>query len=462
MQEPVAPPARSLSIADAVFVTVGIVVGAGIFRAPSLVAANSGSDLMMLSFWLAGGVIALVGALCYAELASTYPSTGGDYHFLRRAFGRGAAFLFGWARLTVMQTGSIALLAYIFGDYFAQVIPLGLYGPAIYASAAVVIFTGLNLIGLREGKGSQWIFTVIELAGVVAIALVCLLFADGPAAAPEAQANAGAASSAAPALGLAMVFVLLTYGGWNEGAYVSAEIRGERAPIVRVLLISIFVITGLYLLINVAYLNVLGREGMAASEAVAADAVARVLGEPAVALVSLLVAVSALTSMNATIITGARCNHALGRDFEQLRFLSRWNPATHTPTSGFLVQGVIALVLVVLGALTRSGFATLVEYTAPVFWCFFLLTGLSLLRLRQKEPGAHRPFRVPLYPLTPIIFCATSAYMLWSSVSYTGIGALVGVAVLLAGLPVLWVMHRHDATVRDTDTMVRGSRSEPR
>lgn len=451
MNGPAAHPARALSTVDAVFVVVGIVVGAGIFAVPSLVAANSADGITVLLLWLAGGAVAFIGALCYAELASTYPSTGGDYHFLNRAFGRNTAFLFAWARLAVMQTGSIALLSFIFGDYVAQVLPIGPYSSAIYAAAIIVALTAVNLMGLREGKNTQSLLAILEIGGVLAIAVAGLLFFDPDSA---GQAASGAAESGQPVtnsmstIGLAMVFVLLTYGGWNEGAYVSAEMKGGPRAIVRVLLLSIVIITALYVLVNLAFLNVLGREGMAASEAVAADAMRLVGGETGAALVSLLVAISALSSINATIITGARCNHALGRDFVFWRFLGTWNTDKSTPASGLLIQGVIALLLVLLGAATRSGFQTLVEYTAPVFWFFFLLTGIALFRLRHMDPQATRPFRVPLYPVTPVIFCASSAYILWSSLNYTGRGALIGVAVLLAGLPLLWFMHRSEAANR--------------
>ncbi len=441
-------PARALSVPDAIFIVVGIVIGAGIFKAPALVAANTGNGTVLLLTWVAGGALALIGALCYAELASTYPSTGGDYHFLHRAFGPAASFLFAWSRLTVMQTGSIALLAYVFGDYATQIVPLGPGSNTLYAAAAVVLFTAINCLGIREGKGTQRVFTLLQLAGVLFIVVLGLaagahtLFdpvANSAAGSIEPLAGAGNGSSA---LGLAMVFVLLTYGGWNEAAYVSAEVRGSRTAIVRALLISIVLITALYVLINAAYLKALGHPAMAVSEAVAADAVRMLLGNRGAMLLSLIVAVSALTSINATIITGARCNHALGRDFRQFRFLGRWNATAGTPVNALLVQGLVALLLVALGAATRSGFATLVEYTAPVFWSFFLLTGLALMRLRRIDPHTSRPFRVPLYPLTPLLFCASSACMLWSSVNYTGIGALVGVAVLLAGLPILWIVCR--------------------
>lgn len=461
-------PARLLSPRDAAIVVVGIVVGAGIFRAPSLVAANTTSDVAMLLAWLAGGAIAFVGALCYAELATTYPSAGGDYHFLARAFGRRLAFLFAWSRMTVMQTGSIALLGYVFGDYATELVPLGPYSPAIYAAAVIVAFTAINALGIRQGARTQAVFTTVEVLGIVAMSIVGLWFGangfgDVGVATAFAAENAGAAAGAgdtiasasadageAPnaassaSLGLALVFVMLTYGGWNEAAYISAEVRGSRAAIARALLGGIAGITALYLLVNVAYLQVLGHDGMAASNAVAADLMRAVAGDVGAALVAALVAVAALTSVNATIITGARSNYALGSDFGALRFLGGWNGDTGVPTHALLVQGAIAIVLVALGAATRSGFATLVEYTAPVFWAFFLLTGLALFQLRRKDARRERPFRVPLYPLVPIAFCATSAWMLWSSLAYSGLGALAGVAMLVAGVPVLAYALAHE------------------
>lgn len=469
-------PAPLLSPRDAAIVVVGIVVGAGIFRAPSVVAANTTSDVAMLLAWLAGGAIAFVGALCYAELATTYPSAGGDYHFLARAFGRRLAFLFAWSRMTVMQTGSIALLAYVFGDYATELAPLGPYSPALYAALVIVLFTAINVLGIRQGARTQAVFTTVEVAGIVGLSLVGLWFGTdgfgdaGVATATAAEAAREAASAAAAAdpgaaadtiasaaagesppnaassasLGLALVFVLLTYGGWNEAAYISAEVRGSRSAIARALLGGIVAITALYLLINVAYLQVLGHEGMAASTAVAADLMRAVAGEPGVAVVAALVAVAALTSVNATIITGARSNYALGRDFPALRFLGGWNGASGTPTHALLVQGAIAIALVALGAATRTGFATLVEYTAPVFWAFFLLTGVALFQLRRKDPQRERPFRVPAYPLVPLVFCGTSAWMLWSSLAYSGLGALAGVAMLAAGVPVLAYALSHE------------------
>lgn len=446
-----AEPVPTLSLKDAVAMIVGIVVGAGIFRTPSLVAANAGSELNTLLLWLTGGVVSLVGALCYAELTTTYPHTGGDYHYLTRAYGRPLSFLFVWSRITVIQTGSIALLAFVFGDYASQLLRLGEHSPAIYAALVVMILTGLNVLGVHLGTRTQNLLTVVEVFSLLLVIVAGLILIESPA--PVTAPSASSVSQPSEgAIGLAMVFVLLTYGGWNEAAYISAEMKGRR-EMARALLLSIGIITGLYLLVNWAYLRGLGFSGVTGSEAVAADLMQRAVGRNGALFVSFLVAISALTSANASIFTGARTNYAFGRDFRLFRFLGRWRKGSNTPTNSLLVQGTIALALVLIGTLTRQGFATMVEYTAPVFWFFFFMVGLSLIVLRIKEPGITRPFRVPLYPLLPLVFCASCLYMLQSSLVYslrlyltgdspTGIGALVGVAVLLAGIP-LFFLTRH-------------------
>jgi len=186
-------------------------------------------------------------------------------------------------------------------------------------------------------------------------------------------------------------------------------------------------------LVNGAFLNALGIERMAASEAVGIDLMRVTLGEPGVLLIGIIVVMATLTSINATIFTGARTNYALGRDFRLFALLGKWDAKTSSPVNALAIQGVIALGLIGLGALTRDGFQSMVDFTAPVFWFFFLAIGIALFILRIKERHTVRPFKVPLYPVTPIIFCGTCAYLLYSSVTYTGIGAMVGVAVLLLG-----------------------------
>jgi amino acid transporter len=428
-------------VIDAIALIVGTVVGAGIFRTPSLVAANAGTEQVALLAWIAGGVISLIGALCYAELTTAYPHAGGDYHYLSRAYGRGLAFLFGWARLTVVQTGSIALLAYVIGDYLAALRPLGPAGPAVYAAVTVVVVTALNVFGTRQGTRAQNLLTATAVVGLFVV------IGAGLFATPAAPAAASAPASdpvVGTRMGLVMVLVLLTYGGWNEAAYISAEVRGARRNMAAVLVGSIAIIAALYLLVNWAYLRGLGFHAMAQSNAVGADLLHRTAGRTGAGLVSVLVVVSALTSVNAAIFTGARAAYALGGDHKPFALLGRWHRRAGSPVNALLVQGGIALALVIAAGITRRGFETLVEYTAPVFWLFFLLTGVSLFVLRRREPRAARPFRVPLYPLTPLVFCLTSACLLYASVLHTGAGAVFGVAVLAVGAVVLVVMRRQE------------------
>jgi amino acid transporter len=421
-----AAPRPALSLQDTIGLIVGTIVGVGIFRTPSMVAEHAGSMSVALLAWLAGGIVSLLGALCYAELASAYPNTGGDYHYLGRAFGRRLGFLFAWARLSVIQTGAIALLAFVLGDYAAGLFPLGPWAPSIYAGLIVIVLTATNVAGVRQGTATQNVLTALQVGGILFIALAGLA---APAAPP---APSGPAPSPGT-FGLVMVFVLLTYGGWNEAAYLSGEVRDPGHTMARALLWSMVLVTALYLLVNWTFLATLGVAGVAGSKAVAADVVHQALGPRGARLAGALIVVAALTSINAAIFTGARSSYAVGRDFGALAFLGRWHPATRTPVNALLAQGAVALALVGLGSLTRNGFETMVEYTAPVFWLFLFLAGLALVVLRQRDPARPRPFRVPLYPLTPLAFCATSGYLVYSSLAYTGLGALVGVAVLCAG-----------------------------
>jgi basic amino acid/polyamine antiporter, APA family len=435
---PAAMSSPSLRTIDVVALIVGTVVGAGIFRTPSLVAANAGSEATMLLAWVVGGVVSLVGALCYAELATAYPHPGGDYHYLTRAMGRRFAFLFAWARISVIQTGSIALLAFVFADYATDIAPLGPASSAVYAGLCVAVLTALNVAGVRQGKRAQNLLTAVEVSGLVLVVGAGLLVTP-------AAGSAGASSTAgSTAFGLVMVFVLLTYGGWNEASYISAEVRGRR-DIVRALVFSLLAITVLYVLVNWAYLRGLGLAGVAGSRAVAADLLERAVGSGGGRLVGALIAVSALASANAAVFTGARTAYALGRDFRAFSLLGRWYAGPHTPGNAVLAQGAVALALVLLGASTRNGFETMVEYTAPVFWLFFMLSGVSLIVLRRKEPAVPRPFRVPFYPLTPLVFSVTCAYLLYASLAYTGVGVLVGLGVLAVGAVVLALSRGREA-----------------
>jgi len=431
---------------------VAIVVGSLVFLAPKIVAWNTANPMEMMLTWIAGGFFCLCGALCYAELATAYPRIGGEYVYITKAFGRMTGFGFVWARATVIQTGSIAMLAYVFGNYASNELNLGQYGPMIMAIVATAVLTIINVIGLRPEKWIINALTIAKVVGVLAIAAIGLTASPNVAA---ASATTAPASTGNPgAIGLAMVFVLLTYGGWNEAAYIAGELKGKRRNMLWVLVGSIVLITVIYLLINLAYLRMLGFEGMRHSESLATDAIRNALGGskgPATA-VTILVAISALAAMDGCMFTGSRAICAFGEDYAAFGPLGRWHSKFKTPANALIVQSSVAAVLIVLpslgggiGELVGSGFRTAADYTAPVFWTFLLLTGVSLIVLRYKDPDRERPFRVPGYPLTIIIFVGMCGYMLYSAIAYTKTGALIGLGVLLTGLPVYLLLGRKPA-----------------
>ncbi|MEX2142544.1 MAG: amino acid permease [Pirellulales bacterium] len=458
---------RRLSLLDTISVIVGIVIGAGIYETPPLVFGLAGGMWSGLGVWALGGILSLVGAFTYAELATTYPRSGGDYVYLTRAYGPWAGFLFGWAQLAVIMTGSIGMMAYIFGDYAARFFDTGADTSFGYAAGAVAVLTVVNVFGVSVGKVTQNILSaakVLGLGGIVAAAVY--LLARGMGAESEAASVAASAGdSGAPVmLGLAMVFVLYTYGGWNDAAFVVAEMQDSRR-IAPALILGTLAVMLIYLAVNGAYLAVLGYEGVSASKAVAADVLDRVLGESGGRIISALVMISALGAANGLIYTGSRLYATVGADYAIFGALGRWHPRLGAPVYALAVQAVITLLMILAvgsasgqeqlsraftsmgieGDFTwegRKGFSSLLAMSAPVFWLFFMLTSLSLIRLRWLDSQATRPFKVPFYPELPLVFTASCGYMLYSAAAYAGRLGLVGAVLLLAGLPLYLVSRR--------------------
>ncbi|QEI07844.1 amino acid permease [Pigmentiphaga aceris] len=431
-------PQAQLSVFDAVMIVVGLIVGIGIFRAPSIVAGNVASEAMFIAVWLIGGAATLIGALCYAELSAAHPNAGGEYHFLSKAYGKSVAMMFGWARCAVIQTGAIAAVAFMLGDYLAQIAPMGIYGPAIYAALSVVVLTAVNVVGTTESKNLQIVVTFLEIAAVLAI--IWFGFFGTP---DLTRLTPVVTPPQTAALGMAMIFVLLSYGGWNEAAYLTGELKDAPRNIAKVLTLGTLITVGLYVLTNWAMLSVLGLDGLRNSNAVAADMMRVVAGRPGEILVTLAIAVAAVSTLNATIFTGSRVFYAMARDLTVMRWVGTWNGRGKTPANAQLLQAAIALALIGMGAVTRDGFKAMIDYTAPVFWLFLLLVGLALFVLRRRYPQRPLPYRVPLYPFTPIVFCLTCAYMLYASLAYSGKAALVGLVVLAAGTPILLFKSKH-------------------
>ena len=405
---------RLLHPFSAVALIVGIVIGAGIFKTPSLVAALSGDAGWALVLWVAGALISIVGALCYAELCTAYPNAGGDYHFLHRAFGRNISFIYGWSRAMIINTGSIALLAFVFGDYISTLVSLGTYSSVIWALLVVVLLTAVNLAGIHASSRMQTWLTVTEIVGLLAVVL-----AGFWVEAPASGAVQWFAQAPEPTQwGLCLVFVLLTFGGWNEAAYISAELKGGPRTMVWVILASMLTLTVIYLLVNTALLLGLGLTGLSQSKTAASDLLGFAFGPLAQKALGLFVAIAALTSINATMFVGARTNFAVGNDWKALRKLGQWQLDIGSPKQALLLQALISIGLIALGTQEADGFSAMVEFTAPVFWGFLFLVGLALIWLRQTDKHTSRPFKVPLYPVLPLIFCATCAWLTYSSITY--------------------------------------------
>ncbi len=422
---------------------VGIVVGAGIFRVPADVASAASSSGQAILLWLAGGAAAMTGALCYAELATRYPSIGGEFHFLRLAFGARIGALFVWARVAVMQTGAIATVGFVAGDYAAALWPKG-PDPAFWAGLAILGVTLGNIKSLEAGRRGQQLFVGVEMLAIAAVIVAALVLGiTGDAGQLAGSGNAPNGTG----LGLALVFIMLAYGGWNEAAYLSAEARDGGRGLVVALIGGLGLVTLLYIAINTAFLFAFGRAGLAGTPAPATLLLDAAFGPAGAALVSAAVVVASLSTINATVITGARAMCAMGQQLPLFAPLGRWDQHRSVPRPALVVQALVALALTAYGATTRDGFSAMVAFGAPVFWLFLGLTAVALFVLRRRLPEA-RGFAVPLYPIIPFLFLGICGYMFWSSIEYARflltqseagrMAGVLGLLLLAAGIPLVW------------------------
>lgn len=427
-----AAPRRELGVFDSVCIIVGIIVGSGIFQIPSVVAGSVPHVAGLMGVWLLGGLFSMAGALCYAELAAAYPQQGGEVVYLGRAYGRWAGFLFGWAQTLVILPGGIASIALIFADYARRLAGFPSSTVRYVAAGAIVVFTAVHLAGVRGGKWVQNLLTVLKVAGLLLVTGICFL--------APASGESPPVGDAPPNWGLALILVLFAYGGWSEISFVAGEVREPGRNFVRTMLAGIGAVTLLYVLVNAAFLSALGRTGMAASKAVAVDAVAAVFPGAAARGVAALVCLTTLGALSGLIFAGSRIPYVLGTGHRALAFLGEWHAGRGVPSAALLLQGALSAGLV----LSLGSFVEVVTYSAPVVWAFYLAAGVGLFVLRRKEPLAERPYRVTGYPVTPVLFCASSAFLFYSSVEYAvsmkTAWPLVSVGITLAGVPVYGVL----------------------
>jgi amino acid transporter len=448
-----------LGLWDVVSIMIGIVVGVSIYEVPPFMLKNVSGPWMALAVWALCGGLSLIGAFCLAELASTYPRSGGDYIYLTRAFGPWLGFQFGWFQLVAIRTANIAMMGFVFADYAAKVWRIAEEHRWLWTSGAVAALALLNLLGVVFGKGTQNVLTLAKVIGLSAIVVAGFGWPhDGTAFSPTPAAAAGGTPTA-PSLASALVVVFLAYGGWNDAAFVAAEVRGGGRAIARALVLGTLAITGIYLLLNAAFLWGLGFEVARHSEAIAAKLLARPLGDWGERAMSVLVMISALGAVNGMLFSGSRVYATMGVDHPVFAWLGWTHPRTRAPWIALLVQTAICVVMIgivgteegrslvdrLLAGLSlpparwerHGGFEILMAFTTPLFWLFFFLTALSLFVLRRREPNIPRPFPVPLYPLLPLIFCGICAYMIYAGITYIHekfalLGGMLAVVVLLS------------------------------
>lgn len=416
-------PRRQLTLFDSTCIIVGIIIGPGIYRMSPVVAQNVPNVWWLLAVWLLGGILSLIGALCYAELATAYPKEGGDYVYLTRAFGRSIGFLFAWCQLWIVRPGSIGVMAYAFAEFANHIWPRAEGGNAgyvlsLYAAGSIVVLSAVNIVGVPEGKWTQNTLTIAKVLGLGTIVIVGLLNSQPVSSGAAVGVETMSVSPFSLAnVGLALIFVLFTYGGWNEMAYVGSEVKEPRKNILRALLIGTVAVAAIYLLVTLAFLHAVGFEG-ARRVTMAADVLELGIGPWAGTAISALICISALGAVNGQIFTGARIYYAMGSDHRLYAWLGRWNARFGTPVWSLVIQGAITLALTVWFGLSRNGFESMVKFTTPGFWFFLMLVGVAVFVLRWREPATERPYLVPGYPVTPILFCLSSGFMVYASLTY--------------------------------------------
>ena len=415
-------PRRQLSLLDSTCIIVGSIIGSGIYELTPLIASIVSSPGMLLGVWLSGGVVAFAGALCYAELATAYPRSGGDYVFLSRAYGSRFAFLFAWAEFWIVRPGNIGMISYVFGRYAQQIWPLeSVVSEEVaitgFACTAIVLLSAMNLWGIRAGTRTQNTLTVLKVLGLLGI---CVLGLSSVGLRPDENVASTTASASQANFPMALLFVLFCFGGWNEMSYVAAEVRNPEANIVRALLLGTCSTLLVYLVVNLAFLKSMGLPGMTASAALATDVVRPRLGEYAARAISLLICLTCLGAINGMLFTGSRIYYAVGTEHAWFSWLGRWQHRFGGPVRALLLQsfGTLALVITASAISPGGGFETLFLFSAPVYWGFAIFVALALFILRIRNPNSAHVHRVWLFPIPPLIFLGSACYLAYSGLTY--------------------------------------------
>jgi APA family basic amino acid/polyamine antiporter len=426
---------RTLGLKDLVLLVIGAVIGSGIFIVPATVLRQTGGDLgPALLVWLVAGVLSLLGALTYGELGASKPEAGGLYVYIRDAFGTLPAFLYGWASFFVITTGAIATLAVAFASYLGQLVPITPLVAKIVAIAVIVVTTAINIRGTRQSASVQNWSTFAKVAGILVMSVALLARGRGFAGDIEVWPDSMSAGLFS-AIGLAMIGVLWAYEGWQYVTFSAGEARDPQRIFPRAIVAGTMVLIAIYMLANVAYFAALGADGMQGTDRVAATAVATLFGPAAGSLIAVIILISMFSAANSLALTAPRMYYAMARDGVFFHKLAEVHPRFRTPAFAIAAASAWSIVLAATGT-----FEQLLTYVVFAGWIFYGLGAMSIFVYRRREPHAVRPFRVPGYPITPTLFVIASAAIVLNTLATQPREALVGLAVVLAGVPAyaLW------------------------
>ncbi|MBV8865069.1 MAG: amino acid permease [Acidobacteriaceae bacterium] len=429
---------RRLSLGDSIAIVVGMMIGGGIFLVPNLVARNVPSIAMIMAVWIVAGGVSLIGALACAELGAAFPVTGGQYAFLREAYGPAAAFLCGWSLFTVGRTAQVAWLAVVFSIYVGYFAPLGYFGSKLLSLAALAVFTWVNYRGVRFGAIVQNSFTLAKVVGILIIITVALLMGGHAGHNPaSAVATHGIARISVGSFGVALIACLLGYDGWVQLSFVAGEIQHPKRNVVRALTLGTLAVTAIYLLANAAYLRVLSISEIAVSEHVGADAAERVLGAAGGVLVSLLIVISVLGTLNGCFLTSPRVYFAQAADGLFFRRFAAIHPVYGSPGFAILAQGLWSAVLLLTGS-----YESLMDYALFGIWVFYGLMIAAVVVLRRRHPGLPRPYRMWGYPVTAFVFLAITLWFLVNMLVTRPGASFAGLGLILTGVPAYFIFRR--------------------
>jgi basic amino acid/polyamine antiporter, APA family len=435
MDVPVAAPSlpRKLGLFDALSIVVGVVIGAGIFLVPNLVAQELKSAQAILAVWTFAGVVSFFGSLACAELGTMFPSTGGQYVFLREAYGPLIGFLCGWSMFLVARSAQVAWLAMALALYGSYFIPLSPMASKALALGALAIFSGINYRGVKAGAVVQNVFTLAKVAGLLVIIGSALLWSGK--AAPIASAVAGGFS--ASSFGIALIACVLAYDGWVQLSFVAGEIRNPQRNVLLALALGSVACIAIYLLANLAYLRVLPIAEIAASNHVGSTVAERVLGPLGGSLVSLIILLSVIGSLNGCFLTSPRVYFAQAGDGLFFRRFAEVHPRYQTPGFAIVAQAGWAAVLLVSGS-----YESLLDYSMFAIWLSYGLMVAGLIVLRVKQPGIARPYKMWGYPVTPALFLVITGWFLVNMLKTRPVPSFAALALIAAGIPVYFVWAR--------------------